>query len=225
MNAKQIAQIIASTCRDLDSLELLFSYNSPCVDDLGGREQVSFPTKGAGSATAHSFGALEQYLEWVRQGEFTCLLFDYSLIRASYECMGNAVVGHNLLYWPCPVGFLGEVESLSDICDGIEMCIDSPRRASEIVSLTMRTPMRFDFDPARESEDHALVHLHTQFDDTRLSVQQTMCFPAFMKKVIRTFYRDKWALHPEVEALHEQGIEHEDGECHPLAHCFQVAWS
>ena len=116
------------------------------------------------------------------------------------------------------------VDALSDLCEGIEMCIDSPSRASDLVGLTMRTPMRFDFDPARESEDHPLVHLHTQFNDTRLSVQQAMCFPSFMKKVIRTFYRDEWALHPEIESLHEQSIEHEDGQCDPLAHCFQMSW-
>lgn len=89
----------------------------------------------------------------------------------------------------------------------------------------MRTPMRFDFDTAREEENHPLVHIHTQFDDTRIRVQQEICFPAFMKKVIRTFYREKWAMHPEIEALHEQGIEHDDGEFDPLSHCFQVSWS
>ncbi|MBP7746984.1 MAG: DUF2290 domain-containing protein [Phycisphaerae bacterium] len=225
MNAKQIAQVIANTCRDLHSLRLVFAHNSPCVVDSGGGEQVCWPTKGSSSATAYPFGSLEQYLAWVREGEFTCLLFDYSLIRASYECMGNTVVGHSLLYWPCPIGFLSEVETLSDLCDGLEMCLESPRRAREILDLTMRTPMRFDFDPGRESDDHPLVHLHTQFEDTRMSVQQAMCFPAFMKKVLRTFYRDQWTAHPDIEAIHEQAIEHEDAQCDPLAHCLQVSWS
>lgn len=225
MNAKQIARVIANTCRDLDALGLIFTHNSPCIVELGGREQVSWPNTRSGSATAHPFGSLEQYLQWVRDGEFTCLLFDYSMIRASYECMGNTVVGHNLLYWPCPVSFLADVETLSDLCDGIEMCLESPRKSREIVDLMMRAPMRFDFDPASENEDHPLVHLHTQFEDTRMSVQQAMCFPAFMKKVMATFYRDKWAAHPELKELHEQVIEHEEGQCDPLAHCFQVSWS
>ncbi len=158
MNAKQVAQVIANTCRDLHSLGLLFTYNNPCVDNFRKREQVSWPARGEGGSTAHPFGSLEQYLEWVLQGEFTCLFFDYSLIRASYECIGNTVVGHNLLYWPCPVEFHVEVETLSDLGDGINMCIDSPHRARDVVSLTMRTPMRFDFDPENESDDHPLVH-------------------------------------------------------------------
>lgn len=224
MRAKEIARVIASTCRDLATMELIFSYNTPCVVNLSRCERVSFPTKQSGSATLYPFGSLEQYLEWVREGEFTCLLFDYSLIRVSYDCIGPTIVGHNLLYWPCPITCQTNIETLGDLCDAIEMCLDSPRDSREIVELAMRTPMRFDFDPQSESEDHPLVHLHTQFEDTRISVQQAMCFPAFMKKVLRTFYRDQWARHPEIEALHEQPIEHEDGQFDPLVHCFQVSW-
>lgn len=224
MNAKQITQVIASTCRDLDSLGLLFASNSPCVTESKGSEFVSWPSKGAGSARANEFGTLEQYLDWIRQGEFTCLLFDYSLIQVSFECMGNAVVGHNLLYWPCPLSFQTDVEMLSDLCDGFELCIESPRRARDVVTLTMRTPMRFDFDPQRESELHPLIHLHTQFDETRISVQGAMCFPSFIKKVFRTFYVDKWAEHPEIEDIHEQGVEHEECRYAPVNHGFQLVW-
>lgn len=224
MNAKQIARVIATTCQDLYSLNLLFAYNTPHVVNLKSCDRVSWPVKIEGSTTAHPFGTLEQYLEWVRNSEFTCLLFDYSLIRASYECVGNMVVGHNLLYWPCPVEFFVAATELSDICEGIEMCINSPAQAREIISLTMRTPMRFDFDPEREGDDHPLVHLHTQFDDTRLSVQRAMDFPSFIKKVIRTFYRNKWASHPEIGCLHEQSIDHREIQFDPPKHVFQVSW-
>ena len=224
MNARQIAQVIARTCGDLYSLGLLFTYSNPCVNDVEGIEHVSWPTQGSGSAMSHPFGTLEQYADWLRQGEFTCLLFDYSLIRASYECIGNTVVGHSLLYWPCPIGFELEAESLGDICDGIEMCVDSPLRASEVCGLTMRTPMRFDFDPDRESDNHPLVHLHTQFDDTRIGVQETMSFPSFIKKILRTFYRDKWEKHPQIEALHEQQFDHNDSSYDPPAHWLQISW-
>lgn len=227
MRAKGIAEVIAQTCSSLDALGLLFAYNSPCHTASQGRERVSYPMNGVGSASVHPFGALEQYLDWVRQGEFTCLLFDYSLIRASYECIGAEVVAHSLLYWPCPIAFSVGIDGIgiTDLCDGLEMCIHSPYTARDVCNLTMRTPMRFDFDPDAERDDHPLVHLHTQFDDARLNVQQAMCFPSFMKKVFRTFYRNRWALHPEIGDLHEQSIEHDGGECDPLGYCFQVSWS
>lgn len=225
MNAKQTAAVIANTCRDLFAMRVVAFHNPPRVIQGDGRELVTWPVRGGGATCMHPFGTLEQYLEWARNGEFTCLLADFSLIRASYECMGNTVVGHSLLYWPCPIDFHEDVEGLDELCDGIEMCIESAQRAREVCSLTMRAPMRFDFDPLRESDDHPLVHLHTQFDDTRMSVQQAMCFPAFMKRVIRTFYRDRWSALSDIERIHEQGIQHEDGQCDPPAQCFQIMWS
>lgn len=229
MNAKQLSNLIATTCSELYSLGLLFTYNNPCVRDVtdnGGHKykQVSWPTMGSGSATLHSFGALEQYLEWVRDGEFTCLLFDYSLIRASYNCEGNEINGHSLLYWPCPVEFIDDIESLTDLSDGIELCLESPLQAKEIVNLTMRTPMRFDFDPIRASNDHPLIHLHTQFDDTRIAVQQPMSFPSFMKKVLCTFYRNKQELLPEIEKIYEPVIKYEDVGYDLPPHAFQIFW-
>ncbi len=224
MNANEISKMIESTCRDLFSLELIFHYNNPCVNTLGnGNKRVSWPTNCSGSVTAHSFGSLEQYLEWIRNNEFTCLLFDFSIIKVSYECFQAEIVGHNLLYWPCPVEFLIKPQDLTDVCSGIEMCIDSPKGNREIVNLTMRTPMRFDFDPKLESEEHPLIHLHTQFDDTRIGVQQAMSFPTFIKKIFRTFYRNKWLENSEIGDLHDQAIEHDESKFDPLTHCFQVS--
>ena len=225
MNAKQTAAVISNTCRDLLAMGVVSFYNSPRVIQGGGRELVTWPTQRSGSSTLHPFGSLGQYLDWVREGEFTCLLFDLSLIRASYECVGATIIGHSVLYWPCPVDFRIDVQGLDELCDGIEMCLESAQHAHEVCGLTMRAPMRFDFDPIRESDDHPLVHLHTQFENTRISVQQAMCFPSFMKRVLRTFYGDLWSSRPDIDDIHEQGLEHEDGACDPPAKCFQLTWT
>lgn len=199
-------------------------HNHPRLIAGSGRDLVSWPTRGTSDASMHEFGTLDQYLAWVRDGAFTCLLSDFSLIRASYECMGSATIGHSLLYWPCPIDFREGLEDLDELCDGIAMCIESVHRSREICSLTMRAPMRFDFDPSRESDDHPLVHLHTQFEDARISVQQAMCFPGFMKRVLRTFYRNRWQL-SEIDSIHEPGLRHQDGQCEPPTRCFQITWS
>ncbi|MGC8639319.1 MAG: DUF2290 domain-containing protein [Isosphaeraceae bacterium] len=147
---------------------------------------------------------------------------DNSLIRASYECLGNSVVGHSLLYWPCPVEFHSPVETLADLTDGLVLCLESPKGAKGICDLTLRTPMRFDFDPTREREDHPLVHLHTQFEEARLHVSHAMCFTAFIKKIIRTFYPERWL--ESVESIHEQPLDHEGSQFDPPLHCLQVSW-
>ncbi len=223
MNARQVAQQIAGTCESLYALKLVSFYNMPHELTAGDRTRVSW-RHSPGSGHLHSFGSLEQYLGWVRGGEFSCILFDNSLVRASYECAGNNVVSHSLLYWPCPVRFHSSVETLDDICDGLAMCIDSPRAAKGVCDLTLRTPMRFDFDPDEEREDHPLIHLHTQFEDARLHVNEAMSFPAFLKKIFRTFYFKEWLANTDVESLHEQRIDHEDGQFDPMPHCLQVSW-
>lgn len=222
MNARGTVKCINDTCSTLYALGLLFTYKSAICRHEDGLDIVTWA--GPGRATADRFGSLEQYWDWVKEGAFTCLLSDLSLIRASYFCIDSQIVGHNLLYWPCPVEFKIRPESLEDVCDGFLMCLESVKAASEVCDLTMRTPMRFDFDPEGEDEGHPLVHLHLQFEETRLHVQQGLHFSAFIKKVFRTFYSDEWAKHRELRDLHEQDFEQADPKHEIQPHCLQMAW-
>ncbi|MGE5607913.1 MAG: DUF2290 domain-containing protein [Bacillota bacterium] len=224
MNARQVAEHIASTCESLYAIKLVRFYNTPHEVTANGRTRISWRSSEAGSGHQHPFGSLEQYLGWVKGGEFTCILFDNSLVRASYVCEGNSIVEHTLWYWPCPVKFPSPAETLNDLCDGLAMCIESPRAARDICELSLRSPMRFDFDPQQEREDHPLVHLHMQFEEARLHVNEAMCFTAFIKKVFRTFYLKKWLENRDVELLHEQPIDQEEGQFDPMPHCLQVSW-
>jgi hypothetical protein len=223
VNAKQVATQIVSTCESLDALKLVSYFNFPETHKSGDAARVSW-RHVPGSGHLHPFGSLEQYRDWVKNGEFTCILFDWSLVRASYDFLGNNVVGHSLLFWPCPILFHSPPESLEDICAGLDMCLDSPKHAKGVCDLTMKTPMRFDFDPDREKDDHPLIHLHTQFEEARLFVNEAMCFPAFMKKIFRTFYADRWVAQPEIGTLHEQEFDYEDGKFDPLPHSLQISW-
>ena len=224
MNGKQLAEQIVTTCESLYALKLVMLYNYPWIETSEDACRVSWRSR-PGSGHLHPFGSLDQYLEWLRNGEFTCVLFDGSLVRANFEVIGNSIVGHSLLYWPCPVHFHSPAENLEDVCAGLEMCIESPKAAKGVCDLMLRSPMRFDFDPLREQEDHPLVHLHTQFEEARIWVTDTLCFPAFIKKVFRTFYADLWTLHKDIEKLHEQSIDCEDFQFDPLPHAFQLHWS
>ena len=49
-----------------------------------------------------------------------------------------------------------------------------------------------------------------------------MCFPAFIKKIFRTFYLKEWRENADVELLHEQSIDQEDGRFDPDPHCLSV---
>ncbi len=225
MNARQVATTIASTCQDLRSLGLVSFDNSPCERQQGAIARVSWPTAGTAAARTHPFGSLEQFHALIREGAFTCLLNDYSIVQASYDCVGSGVVAHSLLYWPSPVAIQDPVEDLGDLCAAIELCMDSPAKAAPLCELYLRSPMRFDFDPDRAGDDHPEVHLHTQFDDTRIHVDQPMSFTSFVKMVFRTFYRDTWNSFPDLAELHEQPVPLLKDELEPATHNLSLSWS
>ena len=221
MNAKQVSNVIAKTCDTLYQLGLVKVYNSPCETVSNGKHRVSWPTS---SAFTSSFGTLEQFLAWVREGEFTCLLFDYSIIRVSYEFCDNLIQGHSLLYWPCPIVFQVTIDELDELCCGIELCLESPKKANDVCKLILRSPMRFDFDPKRMAKNHPEVHLHMQFEKTRIHVQRPMCFSAFIKTIFRTFYNEKWEKNKELRRLHEQQIELLNDTLLSPEYCFKLSW-
>ncbi len=224
MNSRQVANQIASVCEALHSLGLVAFYNPPCERACGIGQRISSPSTGMAART-HAFGSLEQYLSLLESGSFTCVLTDHSVIQASYDCDGTSIVGHSLLFWPSPIVPQEPLDGLGDICEAVRMCMDSPAQASAICGLLLRSPMRFDFDPDRASDDHPEVHLHTQFDDTRIHVDQPMSFTSFVKMVFRTFYRETWNSFPDLADLHEQPVPLLKDEFEPATHNLSLSWS
>lgn len=225
MNARQVCTIIASTCEDLRGLGLVTFYNSPCERQVGVIHRVSWPTAGTTPASDLAFGSLQHYLALIREGAFTCLLFDYSVIQASYDCDERSIVAHSLLYWPAPVVLNEPVQDLGDLCEAITICMESPAKATPMCELVLRSPMRFDFDPDHASEEHPEVHLHTQFDNTRIHVDRPMSFTTFVKMVFKTFYRETWNAKPDLARLHEQQIPLVKKKYMPPAHSLCLSWS
>jgi hypothetical protein len=216
---------ITRTCESLFRIGSVSFYNSVREESTAVQSRVSWPVRNGGSSHVHPFGSLEQYLQWVRNGEFTCLLFDHSIIRASYIFTGNRVVGHNLLFWPFPISLKEPLDEITEICKALELCLNSPVQASGICSLSLRSPMRFDYDPDLAGDGHPEVHLHMQFENTRIYVQQPLCFHTFLKLIFRTFYPEHWNEHRQLATLHQQMITPLRGDISPARHCLQMVWA
>lgn len=45
---------------------------------------------------------IDQYVAWLSRGDYSALLYDGSLIQASYEVEAGEVSRHRLSYFPCP---------------------------------------------------------------------------------------------------------------------------
>jgi len=198
VNSRQIRNIVDDTCRLLNQVGIAPYFSSPTIYNKGDRELVTWPVAGQPESTNGSFASLDQYLLWLRGEQYTCLLHDFSIVRASYECIGNEVVGHTLLYWSCPIDCKISVETANDMCLAIEEFIANPRGMQDYIDLRLRGPMRFDFDPRNSAPHHPSVHLHVQFEESRLFVEKPLEFPSFVKAIIRTFYHFQWQNVPDI---------------------------
>ena len=225
MTPAQLIAVIMNTCETLYHLQLVSQYNSVKSVRADGCNIVSWPTLESGACYTNYFGSFEQYHQWVSENEYTCLLFDYSIIRALYTIENNSIVGHSLLYWPCPIKALEILSNVEELCEAILLYLESPKRASELFQVTLRSPMRFDFSPGDASEDHPEVHLHTQFEDTRIHVSSPLNFNTFIKVVLRTFYAPIWKKNSQLHTLHEQQIEPSQRDFSIAKHNMQLAWS
>ncbi|GBG58431.1 hypothetical protein SPFL3102_02153 [Sporomusaceae bacterium FL31] len=131
----------------------------------------------------------------VKQNERpSALLFDGSIIRSSLSFNGQNLINHSHLWWPAP--YINDT-SLTDVFtpqNQYEDFMTDPKWMDKVI---MRSPIRIDFDAEKETEKHPLVHMHTQNYETRLHVDEPICFSKFMKYIFQNFY-------PEIELEYQK---------------------
>ncbi len=225
MTPKQLVSVISNTCQTLYNLRLIASYKVPVVEELATYTRVSWPSSNSGACYSNPFGSLEQYTQWLENKEFICTLFDFSIVRASYIIVGSSIVGHSLLYWPYPVETKMRLDDENDACDALNLFISSPSECSDSIGLRLRSPMRFDFSPDDATDEHPEIHLHTQFEHSRIFVHAPITFNKFIKIIFRTFYHKAWLANSQIESLHEQPIDTAKALFSPASHCIQFSWT
>jgi hypothetical protein len=134
-----------------------------------------------------SFTTLDQYSFLLKTGAFHCILFDGSIIRSSFEFINHSLIYHSHLWWPAPYVFDEEVTGEYTPQNKYEDFLMDPDWNKKV---RMRSPIRIDFDPDRESESHPLVHMHTQHYETRIQLSEPICFNKFIKYIFQNFYPD-----------------------------------
>ena len=140
-------------------------------------------------ATGDDLLSIEQYLEIYKLRLFHLMLKDGSLIRFNFVFKKGGLTTQNLLWWPCPFsGF----ESNRSTLDEIELLMELLEGKLDKKDLTMRSPIRIDFDISNETEKHPLYHLHMEHCDTRIAVNGPLCINGFLRFILSNFY-------PEIE--------------------------
>ncbi|MGK3957607.1 DUF2290 domain-containing protein [Arthrobacter sp. R4] len=138
--------------------------------------------------TSRAHPTLDQYLAWIQSGAYSVILFDGSLLQLTYDVSGGAVSGHRLAYIPCPyeldLDLLAEGEPIADI---VELHIGQVP--------VLRSPIRFDFDPAAAKPGHPATHMTLNATSCRIGCIAPMHALRFVDFVFRNFYSDLWEAH------------------------------
>ena len=98
-----------------------------------------------------------------------------------------------LAYLPCPfaIGDDGAErlrnEPILDVIDGYRT------RGEEY--LRLRSPIRFDYDPAAASLEHPASHITLNHQDCRIPVCAPLTLGQFVEFIFRRFYSRLWAKH------------------------------
>ncbi|MDA1051924.1 MAG: DUF2290 domain-containing protein [Planctomycetota bacterium] len=137
---------------------------------------------------AHPFGSIAEYRGFVEAEAYSALLNDGSLLHLSYDFQNSELIGHRLLYYPCP--FIIDPKLADEpILDVLEFC------GNDLELFRLRSPVRFDFDLQRAAINHPASHLHFQHEECRLPIVAPLSVGRFVQFVFHNFYPHWWAEH------------------------------
>ena len=138
-------------------------------------------------------GTIEEYRGWIEHSGYAAVLLDGAILQISFDFSGDELVGHRLLYFPCPFDFdrsllMGTDLSMVEIID----LYADPVSPGEF---RLRSPVRFDYTKAEISPDHPPSHMTFQWRRVRVPVSAPLSLGHFVHFVFKYFYPDLWHLH------------------------------
>ncbi|WP_341395553.1 DUF2290 domain-containing protein [Arthrobacter sp. G119Y2] len=131
---------------------------------------------------------IDQYLSWAESGAYSAMLFDGSLLQATYQISDGLVVGHRLAYIPCPYDVdLDLLAEGAPIVDVIDLYLDDMP--------VLRSPIRFDYDPDAAGIGHPATHMTVNGTSCRIACIAPLHIHRFADFVFRNFYAEFWLVH------------------------------
>lgn len=176
-NAQNTMEQMNNTFTMLLEKSLIYYYNPAkcCVD-----KNDTLITWGGHKPSRENCGKefikLKQYEYILQSRAYHCILFDGSIIRSSFKFSGPLLVSHSHLWWPSPFD-----ENLDDN-ELLYQYNDFLNDNDWMNKIKMRSPVRIDYDSSVNRANHPAVHMHTQSSETRLYLDQPICFNRFINE-------------------------------------------
>ena len=162
--------------------------NSVVLRNVSDGQRVTWSSPKPLPAIARAkFGTVEEYLSWIDAQMYSAVLYDGALLQLSYDFDGPELVGHRLLYYPCPFDVDPLLFNDAGILDVLELY-----RSGGAERVRLRSPMRFDYDPKNQRDFHPASHLTFISESCRWAVASPLTLGHFTKFVFRHFYPAHW---------------------------------
>lgn len=145
---------------------------------------------------------ISEYQQWVDSQGYSAILFDGAIIQISYDFLHSELIGHRLLYFPCP--FDMDMELLDEISLSELIKLYCEGGADHV---RLRTPIRFDFDPKSWSSSHPASHMTFQWAHTRIAVNSPLSLGHFIQFVFHNFYPTYWNMHTFLNQWHREDLD------------------
>lgn len=139
------------------------------------------------------------YLEIIKEGKFSWMLFDASLVQIWYRIRGGEVVSHRFCYIPAP--FEVDLRSGSGASD-LDEIIEGGSSADPL-DQSRRTILRFECDPSAQAANHPVTHLHLNSNNCRIPMRSAITVREFVNFLVRFFYSTQFD--PEIVGTRFEG--------------------
>lgn len=202
VSTEDIRTAMDSIARYLIENELAIDMNPSVV--LAQKKQRSLVTwSSAGISTAFTnqvFGSFSEYLQLVKDRQFSVVLKDGALLQMSYTVEPNGeIYDHRLCWYPCPAPF-----DLDVLMEG--MALDEIVESTPLNLLYCKGPIRFDYSPRQQEKGHPASHIHFFSDNSRVPVRGPLSIATFARFVLKHFYSSDFETvekQPTFDSWHE----------------------
>lgn len=189
-NAEETVRQINSTLDMLLDKKLAYSINHVPKIDRHKRECTitwnnHIPSR---ENSGKSFTRISQYEYILKNNSYHCIMYDGSIIRVSFCFSDGYLISENLLW--CPSPFAENADLLGEFTPH-ELLEDIYGDKDWYKWISMRTPIRIDFDSKKHEDRHTSAHVHFQHHDTHVDVLKPICFNRFIEFIIYTCYPSK----------------------------------
>ena len=138
------------------------------------------------------FGSIDEYFAWLKNNQFSAILFDGSMLQISFDLRWGNLIAHRLVYYPCPIELNDEELMLLREFPVIEVIDDYTDTRDRFRT---KSPIRFDFDEKAGTSTHPTSHMTMLTNDCRLPVYGPLSLGHFVTFVFRNFYPNIWEQH------------------------------